>query len=196
MKSNKIWSSVFDSLSIVGAGIALTVIIDQLISKINLSDNIIKLVTGLAGGGLGILIMYFIGRVLMRKTLATVFMAHAFSDNEIARKISDYLSNYRIRVIDEKEILSLGKEFTLNLDRSLNESDYVIVIVSNNMKNDQLLNTLIEAMKLKGKKLIPIYVSNVKNPPNTLSEYPSFSVTEKNVKKVSEKVAESVLAES
>ncbi len=140
--------------------------------------SILKFFLGFLGGIAGIGISYFAGKIILTKPKSTVFIVHSLHDKAFAMKLSSTLEKKKIKVIDEDEIIQVGDNIVTESKKAIEESDYVIFILSNDSKKDKIIHKLIVQSKSKAKKIVPVIIEKGEEVPNLISSYKAIDTTE------------------
>ena len=141
----------------------------------------LKLTTALLGivaSIFGALLSVFYKRVTTKKNRSKIFISYSFKDNDYANKIRKELHSERfILNIDENNIL-VGENIKDTLNKELDSSSIVIVLISKNSSNSEFTQYEIERAIKKGKKVLPILIDKEAKIPEILKNIQYADLTQ------------------
>lgn len=105
-----------------------------------------------------------------------VFLSHSHEDDDVAKKVRNYLISHGIHVFDDKVDISTGSNLSANINRAIKESDAVLFFISKNAEKSEWVRqemSLAVSQKFKGKdvKLIPVILERNAEIPFFLKDY-------------------------
>lgn len=159
--------------------------------KIDIPFKIEPIFIGIFGAACGILLSIAFARLTRKKNTTKVFISYAFSDKNIAEKISQSLGAKHISVINETEDLEIGVDLQKQVKESLKDIDIVIVLISKEYYKNRNLKSVIELSKSMNKKILPITTDNSELPKN-ISNLIHIDTSE-NIDEATNEIVEKVL---
>jgi len=142
------------------------------------SETLPKLLVGVIGGGLGVLLSYLFFRTIGNKPRSTVFIIHNDIDKDMAIKLSGTLESKKIKVIDEDEVIEFGDDIVKGTREAMKNSDYILLLLSSESKNDKLVRKLINQSKSLSKIIIPVLLDKKSDFPEFTNVYKSVDISD------------------
>jgi TIR domain len=175
MKKNK-KNIYFPFLALLISVVGLIWSVRKFQFPLSISSTVLGIVGSLIGGILAYVLVKITSPLIGPKS--TVFIIHSSNDKDVARRISVSLEKYKIRVIDEDEVISMGDDVIDKTRKVISTSDYVLFVVSNESTKDYLFIQLMSQSKSFSKRIIPILIDKVENVPKDISTYKAVDTTQ------------------
>lgn len=145
--------------------ISIVVGVHEFKNDLKINTILLATISALAGAFLSI----FLKIISTRKNKSKIFISHSFLDNEIVDLIRNKLRSERfILNIDERNIL-IGENIKDSINKELDSSSIVIVILSKNSSKSEFVNYEIEKALEDGKKILPVIIDKDVTVPKSLS---------------------------
>jgi len=114
-----------------------------------------------------------------------VFLSHSYEDNDIAKKVRNYLAHHDLDVFDDKSDIATGSNLKASINQAISASDAVLFFVSKNSEKSQWVQhemSLAVNNRLKGKdvKLIPLVLDKNAEIPFFLKDYLYLDMSKSN----------------
>lgn len=93
-----------------------------------------------------------------------IFLSHSSSDGDIVDQIKRTLKKRGIKVYDFSENTNLGKSINKKIGKAIENSNAVVVLITEEGQTSSWVNAEIGYAKAKDKQIIPIVEKGIENP--------------------------------
>lgn len=127
-------------------------------------DKVVMYGFGMVAFFMGLFYGYFYYQKKRYKGI--IYFAYSMKDANIADVFRKNLRERGYKCLPDTESYKLGDNIYNQMERDLSHAKALLVIVSNNSKESQIINHSIKIMKKRKKKILPITVGEVRIPGN------------------------------
>lgn len=125
---------------------------------------------------LGVVISFTFLKILKQKREGNIFISYSHKDKKFVEKLVQSLKVKRFNIFYDDEVINIGDNIKETIIDNIKKCDLIIIVLSENEKND-FLNYELKLALENNKKIIPIIIEDKVNIPDELKQikYADFS---------------------
>jgi TIR domain len=129
-----------------------------------LTDRLLGYASGILGGVIGAAMVFVVSRVKRAMSAPAVFISYSSDQAGLAKRIAEKLEELPVRVLYDQHELQVGDSIGVRLAELVDESDYLVFIVSEGGMKSHWVRKELELALAKNKRLLPVLAEKVELP--------------------------------
>lgn len=143
----------------------------------NLKSSYPEILLSALASSSGILIAFLILRFFRQRRNGNIFISYNYQDKQFVNKLVQSLKLKRFNIIYDDEIVKVGDVIKDKIFNTIDNSDIVIIVLSDKINSDTFLKYELDYAKEKNKRILPIVLDPNSQIPEQLKgiKYADFS---------------------
>lgn len=143
----------------------------------NLSSNYREILLATLASTIGILISFLALRILRQKRNGNIFISYTHQDKKFVEKLVQSLKIKRFNIIYDEDVIKVGDNIKDTILKTIDNSDLVILVISEKNTSDTFLKYELDYAKEKSKRILPIVLDTNSQIPDQIKgiRYADFS---------------------
>jgi hypothetical protein len=136
-----------------------------------------KILLAMFAGILGLFISYIFLKIIKHKHEGNIFISYSHTDKKFVEKLVRNLQSKRFNILYDEEIINIGDNILDTISQTIVKSDVIILVISDNQKNNDFTNRELKIALESNKKIFPIILDENASVPVEIKtlKYADFS---------------------